>query len=53
MALKPGDDPLLRFLSERFTLWLDDFGSGNAGLMWGLSGMFERVKISHEFFIMP
>ncbi|MBS8642114.1 transcriptional regulator SfaY, partial [Escherichia coli] len=34
----------------RFTLWLDDFGSGNAGLMWGLSGMFERVKISHEFF---
>lgn len=50
MALKPGDDPLLRFLSERFTLWLDDFGSGNAGLMWGLSGMFERVKISHEFF---
>ncbi|MCN2978607.1 transcriptional regulator SfaY [Escherichia coli] len=50
VALKPGDDPLLRFLSERFTLWLDDFGSGNAGLMWGLSGMFERVKISHEFF---
>lgn len=50
VALKPGDDPLLRFLSESFTLWLDDFGSGNAGLMWGMSEMFERVKISHEFF---
>ena len=38
VALKPGDDPLLRFLSERFTLWLDDFGSGNAGLMWDCPG---------------
>ncbi|CNH08455.1 EAL domain-containing protein [Yersinia pekkanenii] len=41
---------LLSKLAERYSLWLDDFGSGNANLAAVASGFFECVKIDKQFY---
>ncbi|MFA3760956.1 EAL domain-containing protein [Yersinia sp. 2544 StPb PI] len=41
---------LLSKLAERYSLWLDDFGSGNAHLAAVASGFFECVKIDKHFY---
>ncbi|CNH36780.1 cyclic diguanylate phosphodiesterase domain-containing protein [Yersinia aldovae] len=43
-------NPLLSQLAERYPLWLDDFGSGNAHLAAATSGFFECVKIDKNFY---
>lgn len=40
----------LCWLSERFTLWLDDFGSGKAPLNALYDGLFDYVKIDRRFY---
>lgn len=50
--LPPGDsvlsDPFLQGLIALAPLWVDDFGAGNTGLSWLMSGMFESVKIDRK-----
>lgn len=41
---------LLSKLAKRYTLWLDDFGSGNAHIAAAASGFFECVKIDKNFY---
>ncbi len=43
-------NPLLNFLSQHFTLWLDDFGSGKAHFIALNDRLFEYVKINKEFY---
>lgn len=40
----------IRRLSENFTLWLDDFGSGQATLTPLYDGLFSYVKIDKRFY---
>ncbi len=40
----------VRLLSENFTLWLDDFGSGKATLTALYDGLFDYVKIDKRFY---
>ncbi|TQI80358.1 EAL domain-containing protein (putative c-di-GMP-specific phosphodiesterase class I) [Serratia fonticola] len=40
----------IRLLSEDFTLWLDDFGSGKATLTALYDGLFDYVKINKRFY---
>ncbi|CNC74561.1 cyclic diguanylate phosphodiesterase domain-containing protein [Yersinia frederiksenii] len=37
-------------LAKRYSLWLDDFGSGNAHIAAAASGFFECVKIDKHFY---
>lgn len=43
------NNPSVRRLSEMFTLWLDDFGSGKATLTALYDGLFDYVKIDKRF----
>jgi EAL domain-containing protein (putative c-di-GMP-specific phosphodiesterase class I) len=40
----------IRQLSEMFSLWLDDFGSGQATLTALYDGLFDYVKIDKRFY---
>ncbi|CRY53768.1 cyclic diguanylate phosphodiesterase domain-containing protein [Yersinia intermedia] len=44
------ENTLLSKLAERYTLWLDDFGSGNSHLAAAASGFFECVKVDKQFY---
>ncbi|EKN3726560.1 TPA: EAL domain-containing protein [Yersinia enterocolitica] len=44
------ENALLSKLAKRYSLWLDDFGSGNAHLAAAGSGFFECVKIDKHFY---
>lgn len=44
------NNPSVRRLSEMFTLWLDDFGSGKATLTALYDGLFDYVKIDKRFY---
>ncbi|MFL4556432.1 EAL domain-containing protein [Yersinia kristensenii] len=44
------NNPLLRDLSERYPLWLDDLGSGGCTLNAVTANIFEYVKIDKHFF---
>ncbi|CNK91342.1 MULTISPECIES: EAL domain-containing protein [Yersinia] len=41
---------LLSKLAKRYSLWLDDFGSGNAHIAAAASGFFECVKVDKHFY---
>ncbi|WP_421670325.1 EAL domain-containing protein [Rahnella sp. EDr1-12] len=43
-------NPLLKELSQRYPLWLDDLGAGNANLEALQSGVFECVKVDKRFY---
>ncbi|OVZ95206.1 diguanylate phosphodiesterase [Yersinia kristensenii] len=44
------ENALLSKLAKRYSLWLDDFGSGNAHIAAAASGFFECVKIDKHFY---
>ncbi|WP_060440069.1 EAL domain-containing protein [Serratia marcescens] len=44
------NNPNVQRLSEMFTLWLDDFGSGKATLTALYDGLFDYVKIDKRFY---
>ncbi len=44
------NNPSVRRLSEMFSLWLDDFGSGKATLTALYDGLFDYVKIDKRFY---
>lgn len=43
-------NPLLSKLAKRYSLWLDDFGSGNTNIAAAASGFFECIKIDKNFY---
>ena len=47
---QPERDPLLKGLRSLAPLWLDDFGSGTAGLSALMAGGFEAVKLDRRLF---
>lgn len=43
-------NPLLKELSERYPLWLDDLGAGHANMEAVQTGMFQCVKVDKKFY---
>lgn len=44
------ENALLSKLAKRYSLWLDDFGSGDAHIAAAASGLFECVKVDKHFY---
>lgn len=43
-------NPLLKELSQRYPLWLDDLGAGHANMEAVQTGMFQCVKVDKKFY---